>query len=122
MAAALIALSTQIATIAVTSTNKDLILRSGPGYHHPVKAIIKNSKDIKISLCNPTWCYVHNGKVRGWVKTNTIIADSKTFTYPQKNAGEISSTGGSRVANGAKNGGGSLAIRLKIIPPAKTGK
>lgn len=95
------------------SAPKNLMVHSGPGNHYPIKAAIAAETLIRLGVCNPVWCYIHAGKLKGWVRTEVIAAKPEKFAYYDKNPRNqsLGSAGGSNLT------AGTLTIRLKIISP-----
>lgn len=98
---------------AANSDSKNLIMHSGPGNHYPIKAVIAAETPIRLGVCNPVWCHIHAGKLKGWIRTKVIAMKPEKFAYYDNNPGNHSlgsAAGGNLTA-------GTLTIRLKIISP-----
>lgn len=106
-------ITTVNAVFAANSTPKNLILHSGPGNHYPIKAAIAAETPIRLGVCNPVWCHICAGKLKGWVRTEVIAPKPEKFAYydnSPRNQSFSSATGSNLTA-------GTLTIRLKIISP-----
>jgi len=52
-----------------------LQLRQGPGMHYTKTDQIQHTQNVKIGVCNPSWCHVSLGKKEGWVPTAQVNPD-----------------------------------------------
>ena len=58
---------------AITHTTSNLNLRTGPGTHHRVKAIIPAGAPIDIESCGEAWCYMAWAGHVGYVNKHGLI-------------------------------------------------
>jgi len=100
-----------------------LQLRQGPGTHYAKTVTIAPKQNVKIGVCNPSWCHVSVGKKAGWVPTaqiNPALARMKgTNGRSQLSANSYPSGGGGGSA-GASNGARmhsstTMTITMRIV-------
>jgi len=98
-----------------------LQLHTGPGVHYAKSSQIARGQNVKIGVCNPSWCHVSMGKRAGWVQTSQINPNlarannhpvrRQTATYPV-NGG----MGGGTTSKGARPQASTMmTITMEII-------
>jgi len=103
-----------------TRNTTSLQLRQGPGMHYATTGKIAPKQQVKIGVCNPSWCHVRAGNQTGWVKTAQVNPKLARMKYSNNsNQFQAMSSGG---GGGAASAGGgqmrastSMTITMRIV-------
>jgi|GEM_PF-6077896 len=69
-------------------------LREGPGAHYAQIGKVSPKQNLKIGVCNPSWCHVQVGQKTGWAPTAQINPNLARAKQSRHTSQAVSGAGG----------------------------